>query len=158
MQAFRSALLAVKKMLRADDQLPAKRHSLRQVETYEVECRDFNSIGREASGIGTSFAFAMACLPLAIALNVTLLTVQISLNTAFPIWTLMWACYIGGAFFSISAWRKRGELKRFMQEIRDNQVAAVAAKVLPLAPDLTVSGDPSPPPSPVSVAPDIEEC
>lgn len=144
--------------LRADDQLPAKRHSLRQVETYEIERRHFDSIEREATGIGTAFACAAACIPVAVTITVTLRTVPVANpNAAMPVWGLMWACYILGLFFAFSAWRKRGTLKRFMQDIRDSQVAPVAAKVPPTSPDLTATNDPNAPPPLPDVAHEGEE-
>ena len=143
---------------RADDQLPAKRHSLRQVETYEVERSHFDAIEKEATGIGTAFAFAAACLPVAVTLNVTLKTVPITdRSVADPFWFLMWACYILGLFFAVSAWRQRGSLKRFMDEIRESQVAPIAAKVSPSEPDLTAINDPEAPVRTQEASPDVEE-
>lgn len=130
--------------LRADDQLPARRNTLRQVETYEVERQQFDSIEGEATVIGTAFSLACACLPVAVTLNVTLVTVPIKGEyTAVGIWGLAWACYILGACFAIVAFRQRGKLKGFMQQIREAQVAPVAAKTQQVEPDLTSVADPS---------------
>ena len=97
---------------RVDDQLPAKRHSLRQVETYEVERGQFDRIESEAAGIGTFAAFAFACVPTAVSLNVTLNTLTITdRSVLIPYWSLMWVCYILGAAFAVTAFLKRGQLK-----------------------------------------------
>jgi hypothetical protein len=145
---FQRASEIILKVREPDDQLPAKRNSLRQVETYEVERHKFDRIEREATGIGIGFTVAAACLPTAITLNVTLKTVAIKdANTAVPIWSLMWACYIVGIAVLIWAWIKRGDLKRDMQDIRDTQVPPVSAKLIPSSPDLTATNDPSAPPA-----------
>jgi len=136
--------------IRVDDQLPAKRYSLRQVETYEVERGQFDRIESEATGIGTAFAFATACLPVAVTLNVTLATVTIAdKNISYPFWLLMYVCYILGLYFAVIAWRQRGNLRRFMSEIRESQVAPIASKTPPSTEDLTAISDPHPPEMPV---------
>jgi hypothetical protein len=145
-------------LMRGDDQLPARRNSLRQVETYEVVRGDFDNIEKEATGIGTSAAWAFAALPVAVTLNVTLKTVTIAdPNTAIPIWALMWSCYILGLFFAVSAYRQRGRLKRFMQDIRDRQVAPVAAKEITPPADLTAISDPVRQPSSFETPVEAEE-
>ena len=142
---------------RGEDQLPAKRHSIERVETYEVERHQFDSIEREATSIGGFFAMATACLPVGVTLTATLKTVSVpDPVTASALWGLMWACYILGIFFAGFAWKQRGKLKRFMQEIRDSQVAPVAAKEPPVAPDLTAIPNPDAPLS-LPVLPDDTE-
>jgi hypothetical protein len=136
--------------LRADDQLPAKRYSLGPVETYEIVRRDFESIGREATNIGTAFAFAAALLPVGITLTATLITSTVSNNNIREaLLTLMWVCYILGGYFAVLAYRQRGNLQRFMGEIRDSQVPPIAAKTQLPQPDLTATNDPNSPASPV---------
>ena len=112
-----------------DAHIPAKRYRLREVQTYEVVLDDFDRIETEATNIGTDFAFATACIPVAITLTVTLLTVTItqkSVRDAFLF--LMFSCYILGLRYAVGAWRSRGRLKKFMQGIRDNQVAPLGEK------------------------------
>lgn len=112
-----------------DAHIPAKRFRLREVQTYEVVRDDFDSIEAEAMNIGTDFAFATACIPIAITLTITLFTVSITdraLRDTFLV--LMFTCYILGSRFAVNAWRHRGHLKKFMQRIRDNQVAPFGEK------------------------------
>jgi hypothetical protein len=107
-----------------DAHIPAKRFRLREVQTYEVVRDDFDSIETEAMNIGTDFAFATACIPVAITLSITLLTVQVTNQGAkVTFLCLMFSCYIVGGRFAVNAWRHRGRLKKFMQRIRDNQEA-----------------------------------
>lgn len=112
-----------------DAHIPAKRYRLREVETYEVVRDEFNRIETEAMNIGTDFAFATACIPVAITLTITLYTVTIAdrmVKDAFML--LTFTCYILGSYFAVRAWRQRGHLKNFMQRIRDNQVAPFGEK------------------------------
>jgi hypothetical protein len=118
-------------LMRSDDQLLARRNSLKQVETYEVVRSEFDSIEREGANIGTAFAFATACIPVAITITVTLATVSISgASTRITFLLLMGICYILGAYFAVCAYRRRGNLKRFMKGIRDSQVPPIASKEL----------------------------
>lgn len=73
------------------------------------------------------------------------------------IWGFTWACYILGCFFAIVAWRQRGHLKAFMQQIREVQVAPVAAKIQQVELDLTSIGDPNAPRLDVSDSPEQDE-
>lgn len=112
-----------------DAHIPAKRYRLRELQTYEVVRDDFDAIETEAMNIGTDFAFATACIPVAITLTVTLSTVAVAnqfLKMTFL--SLMFVCYILGSYFAVRAYRDRGHLKKFMQRIRDNQVAPLGEK------------------------------
>ncbi len=112
-----------------DAHIPAKRYRLREVQTYEVVRDDFDGIETEAMNIGTDFAFATACIPVAITLTVTLKTVTITDQTLKDAFLLLaFTCYILGSYFAVRAWRHRGHLKSFMQKIRDNQVAPLGEK------------------------------
>jgi len=112
-----------------DDQISIKRFRLGKMQSYEVLVGDFNRIEDEASSIGTHFAFALACLPVAITIHITLSRVRISdQSVREPFMLLMFACYILGAFFAISAFRQRGRLRKFMQVIRDSQVPPLGEK------------------------------
>jgi hypothetical protein len=116
--------------MRPDDaHIRAKRFRLREVHTYEVVRDDFDHIEAEAMSVGTDFAFATACIPVGITLSITLLTVKIeNLSVKLIFLSLMFCCYILGAYFGVEAWRDRGHLKKFMQRIRENQEAPLGEK------------------------------
>jgi hypothetical protein len=117
------------------DHIPIKRFRLGEMQSYEVLVNDFNRIEDEAMTIGSYFAFAVACIPTAITLNVTLATVKIDdLNVKAPIMCLMFVCYILGAFFARGAYQQRGRLKKFMQTIRDAQTPPLGEKGSELGP------------------------
>ncbi|HEX4003648.1 MAG TPA: hypothetical protein VHX36_13445 [Candidatus Acidoferrales bacterium] len=114
---------------RTDDQITIKRYRLGNMQSFEVLVGDFNRIEDEAQSIGTHLGFALACIPVAITINITLATVAIpNQNVKAPFMLLMFACYILGAFFSVSAFRQRGRLRKFMQTIRDNQEPPLGEK------------------------------
>lgn len=126
-----------------DDQIPAKRNRLATVETYEVEKRQFDRIEEVAANVSLPFSFALALLPVAITLSVTLATVAIhSTRTDAIVWALMAVFYITGIFCALLAFHQRGHLKMYMREIRDQQVAPVAAKGATTPPDLTPISNP----------------
>lgn len=112
-----------------DTRIPAKRFRLREVQTYEVVRDDFDGIETEAMNVGTDFAWATACIPVAITLTITLLTVPVTNQGVKETFLcLMFVCYILGLYFAVNAWRQRGRLKKFMQRIRENQEAPLGEK------------------------------
>jgi hypothetical protein len=115
--------------LRNDDQIPIERFRLGKLRSYEVLVDKFDQIEVVAMTIGTDLAFAMACLPVALALTVTLATVPIQAwNIKGSFLSLTYVCYLAGLYFSVRAFRSRGSLKKFMQAIRDAQEAPLGEK------------------------------
>lgn len=105
-----------------DDQIPATRYRLEGVRTYEVLVDDFDRIEEEASQVGTSLQFAMACIPVGIALTVTILTVQIPNERLYDgFFMFMLGSYGFGIFHGLQAWKQRGHLKKLMARIRARQ-------------------------------------
>jgi hypothetical protein len=79
--------------------------------------------------IGTDFAFSVALLPLAISFTLTLAVSTISINWIRDSFLFfMFVCYILGLYFATRAYRQRGKLKKFMQAVRDAQVAPLGEK------------------------------
>jgi hypothetical protein len=130
--------------LRGDDQIPARRHSLAPVETYEIERQQFDHIEGTATSISVTLSAAFALIPLAVSLSVTLATVTIkdAPYTVSALWGLMTGCYVGGIVFGVLALTQRGQLKEYMENIRKSQVSPVAAKGAPPPTDLTSGPDP----------------
>ena len=115
--------------LHSDDQISIKRYRLGKMQSYEVLVSDFNRIENEAQSVGTHFSFFLACIPVGITILITLVTVPISnWNIKGPFMLLMYACFILGAFFGVSAFRQRRKLGKFMQDIRDSQVPPLGEK------------------------------
>lgn len=129
--------------MRSDDQIPARRHSLGPVETYEIEKQQFMHIEHASTAISVPLAASFALIPVAVTLSVTLATAgTMEPHKEAILWGSMFAFYIGGIVCGIFAFVKRGELKQYMQDIRENQVAPVAAKGASTTPDLTAVSDP----------------
>lgn len=117
------------------DQIPIKRFRLGEMQSYEVLVSDFDRIESEAKSIGTDLAFFTACLPVAITLHITLRTVTPAdqyVRESFTI--LMWVCYLASIYFGVKAFRQRGRLKVFMQNIRNAQVPPLGEKGSELGP------------------------
>lgn len=128
--------------MRGDDQLPARRHSLAPVDTYEIEKQQFNYIQDAAISIGVPLSSAFALLPVAITLNITIVTVTISdVRKEAIMWAITVAFYLVGFICAIFAFVQRGQLKRYMADIRNSQVPPVAAKGASGPPDLTAVSD-----------------
>lgn len=117
------------------DQIPIKRFRLGQMQSYEVLISDFEKIADEATSIGTDLAFAFACLPVAITIQLTLKFVPASDPSAkYPFTLLMYTCYILGAYFGVRAYRQRGRLRKFMEGIKNAQVPPLGEKGSELGP------------------------
>jgi hypothetical protein len=115
--------------LQADDHIPIERFRLGKLRSYEVLAKDFDQIESIAMTIGTDFAFATACIPVALAFTITVLTVPIaSWNIKGFFELVMLVCYILGLYFSSRAFKHRGNLKRFMKDIRDAQEPPLGEK------------------------------
>lgn len=128
--------------MRGDDQLPARRHSLAPVDTYEVEKQQFDYIQDAATSIGVPLSAAFALVPVAITLNITIVTVTINdARKAAIMWGLTVAFYLVGFLCAVWAFVQRGQLKRYMNSIRNAQVPPVAAKGASGPPDLTAVSD-----------------
>jgi hypothetical protein len=109
-----------------DDQIPAARHRLQRVVTYEVLADHFDRIEQEARSIGTDLQLACAFIPVALMLTVTLKTVTISNERVYDsFFSIMVLCYLMGAITGYRAWLERGRLKKFMNWIRAQQIGPV---------------------------------
>ena len=129
--------------LRGDHQLPARRYSLSPVDTFEVERQQFEHIQDAALSVSVPFTMSVACIPVAVTLNVTLVTVTLQDHHMEAIlWGLTFTCYLAGVACGIFAFLQRGQLERYMKAIRDSQVEPVAAKGLSTPSDLTAVADP----------------
>jgi hypothetical protein len=130
-------------LLRGDDQIPARRHSLAPVVTYEIEKQQFDHIENASTSIEIPLSAAFAFLPVAITLNVTLVTITMTdVHKEAVLWGFTVAFYLVGSLCAVFAFIQRGQLKEYMKGIRDNQVAPVAAKGASTSPDLTAVLDP----------------
>lgn len=79
--------------MRGDDQIPARRYSLAPVETYEIEKQQFDYIEDEAL-ISLLLAAAFSLIPVAVTLNVTLVTAPIkAAGTVAILWGVTVAFY-----------------------------------------------------------------
>jgi hypothetical protein len=105
-----------------DDRIPAARHRISRIVTYEVPADDFNRIEQEASTVGSDMQFATFGLSAALTFTLALLTVPIASERTFDVFfMLMLGGYGMGAYCGMRAWKQRGYLRRFMQNIRAMQ-------------------------------------
>lgn len=105
-----------------NDRIPAARHRLKQIVTYEVPADDFNRIEQEASTVGSDMQFAIFGLGVALSITFTLLTVPMASERKFEVFfMLMLFGYGMGVYCGQRAWKQRGHLRRFMQGIRAMQ-------------------------------------
>jgi hypothetical protein len=121
--------------LEVDSSIPAVRHRLKGVVTYEVPADDFERIKEEGSAVGTDLQFATVCIPVAITLTITLCTVTITRDRLFEVFFLwMLVFYVLGIFFGFRAWRQRGRFGRLMNRIVALQVGPIGEQGKELRP------------------------
>jgi hypothetical protein len=105
-----------------DDTIPAARHRISRIDTYEVAVSDFDRIEEVASTVGSDLTFATLGLSVAVTLTVTLNTVTIAserLHDEFFI--VMCISYAVAIICGYRWWRQRGELRKQMNRIRAMQ-------------------------------------
>lgn len=109
-----------------DNSIPAVRHHLKGVVTYEVTADDFDRIKVEASSVGTDLQFATACLPVAFTLTITLLTVAVPSNRVFETFLVtMVVLYVVGIYCGVRAWKQRGRFDALVNNVVAQQVGPV---------------------------------
>jgi hypothetical protein len=134
-----------------DDQIPAARHRLQGVVTYEVLADDFDRIEQEAKSVGTDLQLACALIPVAIALTVTIKTIPIQdLHTYIVFCIVASVCYLGGVITGVRAWVQRGRLSKLMNRIRAQQGGPVGEEGKELRPSELASLPLESAPQPIS--------
>ena len=109
-----------------DDRIPAARHRLKQIVTYEVPADEFDRIEQEASTVGTDLQFATLLLSTAVSFTVTLCTVAIANERVYEFFIMITIVgYVVGAFCGVRGWKQRGQLNRLISKIRSSQVGPV---------------------------------
>ena len=145
-----------------DDNIPASRHRLRGIVTYEVNADDFERIETEASTVGTDIQFATVLISTAISFSVTLLTVSIPNQHLHDLFSLITVVgFALGGFFAVRGWRERGHLKRLLSRIRASQVGPVGEQGKEMRPTeldlLPLEASPQPTEAPTEISAAAEE-
>ena len=132
---FQNISKVFKMVLRADSHLPAKRYTLQEVETYEVERIDFERIRSESRSVGTHLQLFFFWLPIAIMLTVTLSTIAIPNVRLRELYgCLMFVGYGFSLFHGAFAFRQRGSFDRLMNSILERQIPPLGEKGSELGP------------------------
>lgn len=103
--------------------IPAKRHRVQHIETYEVTADELDGVEREGQSVGQDLQFATVFIPIGITLTAVLTTTSIPdirLYTAFLV--ALCVSYGFGATFLIRWWRQRGRFLRLMAKIREKPI------------------------------------
>ena len=125
-----------------EEHIPATRHRLKRVDTYEITVGDFNRIKSEAGNVGTHLQFCIALIPLAISLWLTLATVPIPPDHTKTYYTILSLSVVFGSlglFHGVCAFRQRGNFNRMMEDLRSLQTAPFGSEGNELKPaDLAI--------------------
>jgi hypothetical protein len=90
---------------------------------------EFDNIENEAANLGTDVQAATFCLPIAVTITVTLLTVPIANRFTKDAFFLVMTCAYGfGLLSAYRARQQRGRFRKFMENIRASQVESLGEK------------------------------
>lgn len=104
-----------------EEHIPATRHRLKSVDTYEITVSDFNRIKLEAGSVGTHLQFATALVPLSVSLWITLFTVSLETVARYTILVFAVISLCEGVFHSALAYRERGRFSQMMEDLKSLQ-------------------------------------
>ena len=107
----------------AQGHVPIRRHTISQVEAYDVTPEELDSIERECTHIGLDFHVALFFLTLAITLHVALETTDIKYDRTFQVFVMLVIVgYSLGAIFGMRWFWNRGSLAIIFRRIRGRQI------------------------------------
>lgn len=106
--------------------IPLRRHTLPDVETYDVTADELATIEIESKNVGQDFQYCSICLTAAIAFTVAIFTTEIKSQRTFDIFVILAVC---GSVFSVYFYQRyrRGKKKSFttIQKVRERQVGPI---------------------------------
>jgi len=142
----------------SNDKIPAARHRISRIETYEVAASDFDRIEEVAGTVGSDLTFATLGLSVGVTLTVTLSTVSIT-NERLHNEFFIAACisYVVAVICGYRWWGQRGGLRKLMNRIREMQVGPLGEEGKEIKPaDLARLPLESAPKSAVTIGPNAE--
>lgn len=112
-----------------NEHIPAKRHRLRGIVTYEVPATEFDRIEEKATSIGTDLQFATFWWPVGIAFTITITTTKIENPWLFAGYVAVTVvAYAQAVLFTIRWRQNRSGLHALMERLRSDQVGPVGEK------------------------------
>lgn len=142
------------------EHIPIRRHSINQLETYDVFADELDRIEVECKNLGQDFQFASNTLSFGISFLIALIFTTIGSPKVFAcFFDLMVLMFILSAYFGTRYYRTKGTVQSTIQRIKERQIGPVgeqgkvlSPKVLanlpvtqveiPLSPALVVTDEP----------------
>jgi len=140
------------------EQVRVRRHSIAQLDTYDVTEDELQSIERECKDIGQDFQFASNCLSIGVSFFIALKLTKIDSPTVYAcFFSVVLVMGVLTFYFGRSWLRSKNALKGIIQRIRERQVGPVGDEGHEMTPAAVAAlpVTPSPPPQsePVQPAP-----
>jgi len=119
----------------SEDHIRIRRHSISQVESYEIFEQDLDAIEREGGNVGLDFQVALFCLTLAVSFLTALLTTTVGSIRVYDTFVILISVgTVLGVVFGIKWFRSRGAFSAILQRIRERQIGPIGDEEHPLRP------------------------
>jgi hypothetical protein len=110
----------------AGDHIPLRRHSINQLDTFEVSADELDRIESECMDVGQDFQFASVSVTVAISFLIALVLTRIDSRQTFDIFVIVTTVgFVGAAYFGQRYFRKKKSFTPIIQRIRQRQVGPV---------------------------------
>jgi hypothetical protein len=124
----------------SDSKIDLRRHSIAQLDTYDVTADELDRIQTECMDVGQDFQFASISGTVGISFLIALVLTKIESNRIFnAFFTVMLFGLVGCFYFGVRYVRKRRAFVPIIQRIKDRQVGPVGEAGSELSPSALAS-------------------
>jgi ABC-type multidrug transport system fused ATPase/permease subunit len=132
------------------EHIPIRRHSINQLETYDVAVDDLDRIEAECKNVGQDLQFASNSLSFGISFLIALIFTTIDSPKVFAcFFAVMVLMFVLSVYFGIRYYRTKETVQSTIQRIKERQVGPVGEEGSELSPkvlaNLPVGQAPAPP-------------
>lgn len=109
-------------MANENERIPLRRHSIGQLDTYDVTSDELNRIEQECMDVGQDFQFASVCGTAFLSFLIAMTATKIESNRVFDCFFIVTILgFVGAAYFGKRYFRKKKAFKPIIQAIRERK-------------------------------------
>jgi hypothetical protein len=120
-----------------DDKITLRRHSISQLETYDVTADELDGIERDCMDVGQDFQFASISLSVAVSFLIALILTRIESDRVYlSFFAIVTMGFVFTIYFGTLYSRKKRAFQSTIQRVRDRQVGPVGSEGQELPPSV----------------------
>ncbi len=128
-------LYQVTKMPSNGEHIPVRRHSINQLDTYDVSADELDRIEAECMDVGQDFQFASVALGIGVSFLIALIFTTVTSPIIFAcFFAVVLTMFVLSAYFWIRYFRKKPTIQTTVQRIKERQVGPVGEEGRELSP------------------------